>query len=160
MSQHILKTLRQFVLSHAVKVLPLQPTELARPEPKRAPETPESDLWLFDAPRSVDDHMADLGHAMQSVSCMLGDLHQLVSAISLSEPDVASLVEETPVFGAVWSDAVLFDGEPQPFVEDAPLLAGEADFLFDDVERDEFAIHPVVANYANGGEPGALHASL
>lgn len=160
MSQHIFKTLRQFVLSHALKALPLQPTELARPQPKRAPVKPESDLWLFDAPRSVDDHMADLGHAMQSVSGVLGNLHQLVSAISRSVPEVASLAEEAPAFGAVWSDAVLFDGEPQPYVDEMPLLAGEADFLFDDVETDEIEIHPVVAFYANGGEPGAMHASL
>lgn len=159
MSQHIFKTLRQFVICNMLKALPLHPVPLATPEPKRAPETPESDVWMFESERSIPDHVADLGHAMRDVSVMLGSLRHVVSLAARAEPELATREDAAPAFGVVWSDAMLFDGEPQPVDADRPALAGEMDFLFEDIAPAR-GIDKVIWGQNGGAGEQALHASL
>ena len=135
MKQHILNTFRKIALSIAVKAIPLRPTRLADPDPVQSSVDPESDLWLFGAEPTVATHMQDLALQMKNLSGTLGRLHGLVSVI-FTEAPIPKPAQAVVHANIVWSDAVLFDGEPA-----APasyVLGAERadDLLFEAFEED------------------------
>lgn len=133
MSKHILNTFRKFVLSAAFKALPLRSARLVQPQPIKNPYEPEADVWLFEPTRPVASHMADLASEMGRLTGSLGKLHTIVSVISAQAP-LQYAVKSVPAFGALWSDDVLFDGEPMMTACDSQMTAeGHADFLFDEI---------------------------
>ena len=141
MSKHIINTLRKFVLSAAIKALPLRSARLEHPEPLRKPVEPEdSGTWLFAPARSVADHAEGLSHEMRRLAGVLGGLHSVVSAVSSHAPTYAAR-EASSAFGTLWADELLFDGEPLPVATSEALDMGDA-FLFDDTPH-----HPLPAHY-------------
>jgi len=138
MSKHIINTFRKFILSAAFKALPLRSARLVEPEPVKSSLTPENDAWLFEAPRTVCAHMGDYATETGRLANALGNLRAVVSKASIEAPMVAAL-ESAPALGVIWSDDLLFDGEPlgQESDEIAASADGHVDFLFDD------APHPV-----------------
>lgn len=116
MTQHLINTLRKSIVGAVLMLLPASPPKTVEPEPIRRPLRPEPDTWLFDAERSVKAHADDYFGAMDRLQDQLAGLHSLLSTASISEP-VVSRVNSAPVFGAarltaIWSDTMLFDGEP------------------------------------------------
>ena len=132
MSKHILNVFRKFILSAAFKALPLRSASLVEPDPVKSPLHPERDEWLFEKPRTVSAYMSDYAGEMNRLAGALGGLHSVLSKISVEAP-LAVAAELTPVFGAVWSDDDLFEGEPLASVEAHVATAtAHADFLFED----------------------------
>lgn len=135
MSKHIFNTFRKFVLSAAFKAMPLRSADIVEPEPLNNPVHPEQDTWLFDTSPTIEARADDLGHAMGRLVNVLGSLHTVVSHVSTQAPMRASVQTET-VFGAIWSDSLLFDGEPAArMVEATADLGPDADFLFGDAPQ-------------------------
>ena len=135
MSKHIFNTFRKFVLSVAFKAMPLRSADIVEPEPLKNPVHPEQDTWLFDNPRTIEAHADDLTHVMGRLATVLGSLHTVVSNVSTQAPMRASVQPEA-AFGAIWSDSLLFDGEPDAqMVEATADLGSDADFLFGDAPQ-------------------------
>lgn len=135
MTHHIVNTFRKIALSLAVKVLPLNAISFADPDPVQSSVDPESDLWMFGAKPTVASHMQDLSLQMKNLSGTLGRLHSLVSVISAEAP-MPKPVQAVARAKIVWSDTMLFDGEP---ITPATYALGNEladDFLFDDYEVD------------------------
>jgi len=133
MTQHIINTFRKIALSLAVKVLPLGATRFVAPDPVRGSVDPESDLWLFGAEPTVASHMQDLSTQMKTLSGTLGRLHSLVSVISAEAP-MPKPVQAVASANIVWSDALLFDGEPAAAMPQSLSAEAADDFLFDTFE--------------------------
>ena len=137
MSKPIFPTLRQFVLSAFLRASPPKPTELVTPRAQRRDLTSENDAWMFDAPRELSAHKADHGQAMNALSGQLSSVRDLLSRISPTAP-VPAEVYHGSVEGVIWSDTVLFDGEPAPIeVWGEGLVCEDTAFLFGgDADRD------------------------
>ena len=99
--------------------------------------------------RSIADHARDLTHDMGRLAGALSKLHSVVSAVSSQAPAYAPL-ETTSSFGTIWSDDLLFDGEPLPVVASTALEMND-DFLFEDAPQ-----LPVPVSY----DSVEIHASL
>ena len=134
MSQHIFRTFRQFVLSAAFKTLPMRSAGLEKPEPLRSPVNPDVDTWLLEPSRSIADHARDLTHDMGRLAGALSKLHSVVSAVSSQAPAYVPLETTTSSFGMIWSDDLLFDGEPLPVAASTTLEMND-DFLFEDAPQ-------------------------
>ena len=130
MTQHIFNTFRKIALSIAVKALSLRAAHFEDPDPVQSSVDPESDLWLFGAEPTVASHIQDLSLQMQNLSGTLGRLHSLVSVISTEAP-MPKPVQAVVHTNIVWSDAVLFDGEPAASVSYVMDTESADDFLFD-----------------------------
>ena len=133
MSKHILKTFRQFVLSATFKALPLRPARLERPEPLRAPIDPAADTWLLEPSRSVADCTRDLTRGMGRLAETLTKLHSVISDVSSQAPLSASNKLD-PAFGTIWSDDLLFEGEPLQAISSLDSEMNDG-FLFEDAHR-------------------------
>lgn len=157
MSKHIFNTFRKFLISTALKIMPLHASNSDAPEPVTSAIDPTTDTWLFDKPRSLSAHMLDFTHEMGALSGSLSRLHGLVSMISAEAPE-AVLAHSPVVNGVVWSDALLFDGEPEAVTSDEVLLSGASDLLFDAPEN--APNHPIdgvmLSNLASRAAQGAL----
>lgn len=144
MSKPIFTTIRQFVLSAFLQASPLKPALLVAPEPQRRDLVPENDPWMFDGPRKLAAHKADFGQAMSQLSGQLANVRDLLSRISPTAPVLVESYQGSQ-HCAVWSDTVLFDGEPAPIeiwgeglvAEDMGLLFDEADMAGGDTLTDE-----------------------
>lgn len=132
MRQHILNIFRRFVLSAALKALPLRSQDIVEPDPVRSTRLPETDLWLFEADRSVASHMAGLTGEMSRLSGVLGRLHTVVSTVAAETPIHALSYNEHAVGQVIWSDDLLFDGEPLASAEDCNAGDDFSDLLFDE----------------------------
>ena len=130
MSKPIFTSIRQFILSAFLRASPAKAVTLAAPQPQRRDLTPDPDDWIFEAPRELVAHKADLGQAMGQLSGQLASVRDLLSRIS---PTAPILVEayEAPLHCAVWSDTLLFDGEPAPIEIWGEGMAEDA-YLFDE----------------------------
>ena len=120
----------------------MRSARLEQPEPLRSPVNPDVDTWLLEPSRSIADHARDLTHDMGRLAGALSKLHSVVSAVSSQAPAYAPL-ETTSSFGAIWSDDLLFDGEPLPVVASTALEMND-DFLFEDAPQ-----LPVPVSYDN-----------
>ena len=129
MSKHILNFFRKLVLSVAFKALPMRSASLDEPEPVNNSLNPAADEWLFDASRSVSDHVDDLTNQMGLLSGTLGRLHAVVSSVATIAPMRAGSEAIVAFGGPIWSDDLLFDGQPR--MDAAPSVRSDT-LLFDD----------------------------
>lgn len=136
MTKHIFNTFRKFLISTALKIMPLQAAKPHADEPIRSGVDPKTDGWLFDKPRSLPAQMSDLTKEMGELSGSLSRLHGLVSMISGEAPEAALASSPVLVGGVVWSDAMLFDGEPDAIAADNRGLSGVSDLLFGSTENE------------------------
>ena len=136
MTKHIFNTFRKFLISTALKIMPLQAAEPQAHEPIRSGIDPKTERWLFDQPRSLPAQMSDLTKEMSELSGSLSRLHGLVSMISGSAPEAGLASSPALIGGVVWSDAMLFDGEPEATASDNTGLSGVSDLLFDSTENE------------------------
>ena len=125
-------------------LLPASTPKTVEPEPIRRPLRPEPDTWLFDAERSVKAHADDYFGAMDGLQDQLAGLHSLLSTASISNP-VVSRVNSVPAFGAarltaIWSDTMLFDGEPY-LLDAAPAYMDAPDDLLFETPNDQAMPH-------------------
>ncbi|MEO9968967.1 MAG: hypothetical protein ABJG15_03900 [Hyphomonadaceae bacterium] len=153
MSKPIFPAIRQFMLSTLVRFATPRHIVLSEPEPKRDDLHPQDDLWLFDAPRELSAYKADYGQAMSGLSGHLASVRDLLSRISpvapLQAEDYAGHTESYTSTGVVWSDTILFDGEPAPMT-----MWGESAFeddLHDLFEGAEMIKNDLIANELFGG---------
>lgn len=148
MSKPIFPAIRQFMLSALLRVSSPKLSGLSEPEPKLRDLHPENDMWMFDTPRDLAAHKADYGQTMSRLSGQLAGVRELLSRISPTAPVPA---EDYGIgrTGAVWSDTVLFDGEPAPIAAwGESTVEDDMDYLFggaDTIEND------LIANELFGG---------
>jgi len=133
MSKPIFTAFRQFLLSAVLRSSALKPSVLADPEPNRRSLQPEGDTWMFDAPRELAACKADYGQAAARLSGQLSNVRELLSRISPTAPVPVSAYDYCGVGnGVVWSDTLLFDGEPVLIGSwDDELVDGDMGYLFD-----------------------------
>ena len=112
----------------------MRSARLEQPEPLRIPINPDVDTWLLEPTRSIADHARDLTHDMGRLAGVLSKLHSVVSAVSAQAPAYIPLETTTSSFGTIWSDDLLFDGEPLPVVASTALEMSD-DFLFEDAPQ-------------------------
>ncbi|MEL7128061.1 MAG: hypothetical protein AAGK23_00800 [Pseudomonadota bacterium] len=155
MTHRILTALRRLVLPRVLKSLQVQeiatfPTEPDEAHPDRGLD---ADVWIFEAEPTVAHHVSELADQMDRLGGALNNLRALVSDISCDAPADAQRAL-APVSGVIWSETLLFDGEPQPMM-DQPLLAhDDSDFLFDNIQ-------PIIPTAANGMTlPTCVQASM
>ena len=93
---------------------------------------------MFDAPRELAACKADYGQVATRLSEQLSNVRELLSRISPTAPVSADAYEYSGVrSGIVWSDTLLFDGEPALIGSwDDELVDADVDmdFLFDDAD--------------------------
>lgn len=131
MSRHIFTLARKLLSSRVLKALSLR-----RFEPQRQAPAPEPDAWLFEPPRSVKQEAGALGRQMSDLAGTLGDLHALAGRVMGEEPAPAE-PRMSRIGQPIWSDALLFDGEPQPAIAaHAAPVSDHDDLLFDDDVRE------------------------
>ena len=131
MSKPIFTSIRQFILSAFLRASPAKAVTLAAPQPQRRDLTPDRDDWIFEAPRELAAHKADLGQAMGQLSGQLASVRDLLSRISPTAP-IPVEAYDVPQHCAIWSDTVLFDGEPAPIEIWGEGLVSEDMYLFDE----------------------------
>ena len=136
MSKPIFTVFRQFLLSAVLRSSSPKPAVIADPEPNRRSLRPENDAWMFDAPRELVACKASYGQATTRLSEQLSNVRALLSRISPTAPiSVAAHDYSEAGSGAVWSDTLLFDGEPALIaVWGDELVDGDIEYLFDDTE--------------------------
>jgi len=135
MSKPIFTAFRQIVLSALLRTSPPKPVKLVAPEPLRRDLTPENDAWMFDAPRDLAAHKGDFGQAMSQLSGQLASVRGLLSRISPTAPVPAETYDGTQ-HCAIWSDTVLFEGEPASIeVWGEGLVSEDMGYLFDKADR-------------------------
>ena len=153
MTHPLLTALRRLVLPRVIKGLSIRdiPSVPMEPEPDQDQET--NDTWMFAAPKPVSDYVDDYTLALTGLGGTLGNLRALTTRMAAAVPAPAdeNYALAPSAMGAVWSDTVLFDGEPAPLETRVPLqVSGDAGaFLFED--RDQAAPDLPVAE---------LHAGL
>ena len=136
MSKPIFTVFRQFLLSAVLRSSSPKPAVIADPEPNRRSLRPENDAWMFDAPRELAACKASYGQATTRLSQQLSNVRALLSRISPTAPiSVAAHDYSEAGSGAVWSDTLLFDGEPALIaVWGDDLVDGDIEYLFDGAE--------------------------
>lgn len=134
MRHRILNAFRRLVLTRVMETLKFRdqrPGLVLEPVSDLAPEP--DDVWMFAAEATVADRVSEYAGAMGGISDTLSRLHGLVGRISAVAPGLPEPRAEAPVMSALWSDSDLFDGEPVAPRQNVPvILAGDADFLFED----------------------------
>lgn len=134
MSKNILIRLRQYAVSQVLKTLPFRQVEstsfLAEPAARFAPPKPETDDWMFAPSRPVRAHMDELNLGMSQLSGALGSLQRVLDTIAEVAPREIAAAPALDT-GIIWSDADLFDGEPQMVNDHVMSVEGHMDFLFE-----------------------------
>ena len=131
MTKHLINTLRKTVAGVFLMVLPVRSHKLKKPKPIKQPLNPETDMWLFEPTRSVDAHAGDYFGQMDKLSESLGSLRTLLSDAPATRPTIEYRVDVTPMT-AIWSDALLFDGEPHVLASEVQSdLDVHTSFLFE-----------------------------
>ncbi len=140
MTYRIVHALKRLAVSSAIRFMTAERVCPENPEPRRRdiderlPDV-ERDGWLFDGPElPISPQVAALSGELNRVSESLSCLRRLLSEISSTAPIVAEYsvaFEQGFAVAPLWSEDLLFEGEPQlvPFVRSAN--AGEAAFLFE-----------------------------
>ncbi len=134
MRHRILNAFRRLVLARVLKTLSFrEPGPGLAPEPVRGDAPELRDDWMFAAEPTMADGLSGCAAAMGGISDSLSRLHGLVGRISAMAPGLPEPYAPAPVLSGSWSDSDLFDGEPAAPREGLPvILAGDADFLFED----------------------------
>lgn len=138
MAYRIYNALKRVAVSAAIRFAPLTSQADLAVEPLRRDvddfnSRDLTDDWLFDTPGSmVSAAGAALSSELSRVSSALGELREILSGVMDHTPLEMVPVNMVTAPNFRWEEDVLFDGDMTEPRLDAPVLSGEAAFLFDD----------------------------
>ncbi len=140
MSYRIVHALKRLAVSTVVRFMSADRVRPENPKPRRRLfdgrlSGVSGDDWLFEesvSPLAME--VQALSGELNRTSQALEGLRQLLSSISNVAP-IEVVTEHEILPNMVWSEDLLFDGEPMAVLPSVPeSLAGEAAFLFEDDE--------------------------